>query len=190
MHQLNSRVIYFQECTYFDRSFDHFEDSSMYSKIHGYCLWHGLIGTIVGTTVLIFPTLNLLAQGSPPEFKYENYDFWVNQCLTLTAEQQYSEALTACEKAITLKPKQKNTPLWVARAQVLFQLGRYAESLVSADQVIAAAPKNSAAICSAVCSSVSASAVCDSSRALRISNCRLTVTGGQVRPVLPGTITD
>lgn len=88
----------------------------------------------------------LLAQTNFTEFNYENYDFWVDQCLTLTEQQQPSEALTACEKAIVLEPKKDNTEIWMARSQNLFELGRYAETIVSINQVIAASPHHSGAM--------------------------------------------
>jgi tetratricopeptide (TPR) repeat protein len=88
----------------------------------------------------------LLAQTPAAEFNYENYDFWVEQCLMLSAQQQYAEALTSCEKAITLEPKQDNTEIWFARSNALFQMGKYPESFVSYAQVIANSPRHSGAM--------------------------------------------
>ncbi len=96
--------------------------------------------------IAAFSHTPLLAQTNFPEFDYENYDFWVDQCFTLTEQQQYAEALTACEKAIVLKPKKDNSEIWMARSQNLFQLGRYAETIVSINQVIAASPRHSGAM--------------------------------------------
>jgi tetratricopeptide (TPR) repeat protein len=78
-----------------------------------------------------------------PEFDFQDYDFWSKQCGIMEGAQKYDEALTACEKAISLKPKGKNIDLWTSRSNTLMKLKRYAEAVVSYDQVIKRDRKNS-----------------------------------------------
>ena len=89
--------------------------------------------------------LELLRQ-RPPEFKYENFEFWAEQCLLLRNERDYEKAIETCEKAISLKPRDRNAELWLARGQGLFHLGRYPESLTSFNRVVQASRNYSAAI--------------------------------------------
>jgi tetratricopeptide (TPR) repeat protein len=79
-------------------------------------------------------------------FELQDYDFWSEQCLQLTQNRQYTDALTACETAISLKPKRDNIELWIGRSDALFHLARYAESLTSYTHVIELAPRSSVAI--------------------------------------------
>lgn len=88
----------------------------------------------------------LLAQDNSVEFEYEDFDFWAEQCLLLRDEQKYTETLTACEKAISLEPKEDNVELWVARGAALFHLNQYSESLVSYNRAVEASPNYSLAI--------------------------------------------
>ncbi len=88
----------------------------------------------------------LVSQAQSPSFDYENFDFWANQCRVLESEQNYTEALTACERAIALKPKSKSAEIWMARSNALLQLGRYAEAVASYDRVIELAPTDSLAL--------------------------------------------
>jgi tetratricopeptide (TPR) repeat protein len=83
---------------------------------------------------------------SNTDFEYEDFDFWSEQCLQLGQNRQYPDALSACEKAISLKPKRDNIELWTTRSNALFQLARYAESLASYNHVVTLVPTNSAAI--------------------------------------------
>jgi tetratricopeptide (TPR) repeat protein len=97
------------------------------------------------STFLTTPS-QLLAQTSAQDFEYEDFDFWSEQCLQLGQNAQYADALSACEKAISLKPKRENIDLWTTRSNALFHLAKYAESLTSYSHVVTLAPKNSAAI--------------------------------------------
>lgn len=78
-----------------------------------------------------------------PSFAYKNFDFWVKQCQTLEKLQKHTETIAACEKAIALKPKKKNTALWKARGHALFNLGKYSDALISYEQVLQREPNNS-----------------------------------------------
>jgi len=88
----------------------------------------------------------LLAQSESGEFEYEDFDFWVNQCLLLTEQQQYAEALTACEAAIALEPREDNVEVWSARGEALYALGRYTESIAAYQRVVEASANDSLAI--------------------------------------------
>lgn len=79
-------------------------------------------------------------------FDYKNFDFWIEQCRMLDNLQKYTEALAACETAITLKPKKKNIELWTARSNALMNLGKYAEAIISYNRVLHKQPNNSSAL--------------------------------------------
>jgi hypothetical protein len=49
----------------------------------------------------------LLSQAQSDNFGLKDFKFWVAQCQVLESEQNYTEALAACERAITLKPNSK-----------------------------------------------------------------------------------
>lgn len=83
---------------------------------------------------------------SSNQFDYKNFEFWSNQCLSLSDEKQYAKATLSCEKAIALQPKAANKELWAARSNALFHTGQYAESIVSYDRVLQVEPKASFAI--------------------------------------------
>jgi tetratricopeptide (TPR) repeat protein len=106
------------------------------------------LGYFVPPAIALLSTPQAVAQSPPPpaNFEYPDFDFWSEQCLQLTQNRQYTDALAACEKAIALKPKRDNVDLWAGRSDALFHLARYAESLSSYAHVIQLAPKNSAAI--------------------------------------------
>ncbi|GAB1543822.1 hypothetical protein NUACC21_64980 [Scytonema sp. NUACC21] len=89
----------------------------------------------------------LLMSASPkPEFDYQDFGFWSNQCSVLENAQKYDDALAACERAIALKPKGKNVDLWTSRSNALMKLEKYAEAVVSYNQVLKTSPKNSFAL--------------------------------------------
>lgn len=87
----------------------------------------------------------LLSQAQTGNFDYKDFNFWVNQCRVLENEQNYPEALAACEQAIALQPKVKNPQLWASRSNVLFQLKKYAEAIASYDFLLSFSPKDSLA---------------------------------------------
>ena len=81
------------------------------------------------------------------------YDFWLEICHFLNDNQQFGEALIACEQAISLKPKKDNIQLWLARGDSLLQLGQYREAAISYDWVLQEDKKNVPALvqkCSAL----------------------------------------
>lgn len=87
------------------------------------------------------------------EFNFKKYDFWVEKCQLFRKDKQYSEALNACEQAISLKPKKDNIQLWLARGDSLLQLGQYREAAISYDWVLKQDKKNVPALvqkCSAL----------------------------------------
>lgn len=88
----------------------------------------------------------VIAQSEANKFELKDFKFWSSQCLSLAEQKQYTQALTACEQAISLKPKDKNTELWSARSLSLFYIGKYAESLPSFERVVTNTPYNSSAI--------------------------------------------
>jgi tetratricopeptide (TPR) repeat protein len=97
---------------------------------------YGFLLSVVGN---ISPALSA-------EFDLKNFEFWANQCIQLSENQNAAEALTACERAIALQPNRANPKLWFARSQALLQTGKYAEAIASYDQVLKSSPKSSAAL--------------------------------------------
>lgn len=79
------------------------------------------------------------------DFDYKDFNFWAAQCRVLENEQKYTEALAACERAITLNPKKKSVEIWAARSNALFELKKYPEAVASYDRVLEIAPKYSLA---------------------------------------------
>ncbi|MFB2891739.1 tetratricopeptide repeat protein [Aerosakkonemataceae cyanobacterium BLCC-F50] len=94
--------------------------------------------------VLIKTTL--VSQAQPGNFDSKDFNFWANQCKVLENEQNYTEALAACEKAIALQSKVKNPQLWASRSNALFQLKKYAEAIASYNFLLSFSPKDSLAL--------------------------------------------
>ncbi|MEM9218286.1 MAG: tetratricopeptide repeat protein [Cyanobacteria bacterium P01_F01_bin.150] len=91
------------------------------------------------------PSINLeLEQTPPPELELDDFDFWAEQCQTLVQGQQYEEGLNACNEAIAIDDKGKQTlSVWAARAEALIYQGQYADALNSIEQVLAEDSSNS-----------------------------------------------
>lgn len=84
---------------------------------------------IVMTLVIITPVL--AAEEGKAE---DNPWYWYNQAVDLANAGQFSAALVANEKALSLN---ESMPLaWANQAGILVQLGRYEEAIVAADRVI------------------------------------------------------
>lgn len=105
-----------------------------------------LLGGIGVWQSAISTEITLAQANATPGFNFKNFDFWVNQCLQLSDNQNPTETLTACERAITLQPNRANAQLWLARSQALLQTGKYSEALASYDQVLKVEPKSSFAV--------------------------------------------
>ena len=101
----------------------------------------------------IISGVSLAEETKSAEFNFNKYDFWVDKCQLLRKNKQYSEALIACEQAISLKPKKDNIQLWLARGDSLLQLSQYSEAAVSYNWVLKQDKKNVPALvqkCSAL----------------------------------------
>ena len=101
----------------------------------------------------IISGVSLAEETKSAEFNFKKYDFWVDKCQLLSKNKQYSEALIACEQAISLKPKKDNIQLWLARGDALLQLSQYSEASISYDWVLKQDEKNVPALaqkCSAL----------------------------------------
>ncbi|BAY81546.1 tetratricopeptide repeat domain protein [Calothrix parasitica NIES-267] len=103
--------------------------------------------------VNIIGGVSLAKETKSAEFNFNKYDFWVEKCRFLKNDKQYSEALIACEQAISLKPKKDNIQLWLARGDALLQLSQYREAVISYNWVLKQDKKNVPALvqkCSAL----------------------------------------
>jgi len=101
----------------------------------------------------IIAGVSLAEETKSAEFNFKKYDFWVEKCQLLREDKQYGEALSACEQAISLKPKKDNIQLWLARGDALLQLGQYSEAAISYEWVLKQDKKNVPALvqkCSAL----------------------------------------
>ena len=81
------------------------------------------------------------------EFEFKDFDFWADQCRSLSSEKLYPEALQSCEKAIPLNPEknrqkqqQATLELWKLRSDALFNLGQYQDAIGSYDYVLGIQP--------------------------------------------------
>ncbi|PKG33613.1 tetratricopeptide repeat protein [Methanoregula sp.] len=84
---------------------------------------------IVASLLIITPAL--AAENVPAE---ENPWYWYNQAVDLANAGQFSAALVANEKALSIN---ESMPLaWANQAGILVQLGRYEEAIVAADRVV------------------------------------------------------
>ena len=92
---------------------------------------HIRTGLIVMVMTLLIMTPALAAEDIAAE---ENPWYWYNQAVDLANAGQFSAALIANEKALSLN---ESMPLaWANQAGILVQLGRYEEAIVAADRVV------------------------------------------------------
>ena len=92
---------------------------------------HIRTGLMVIVMTLMIVTPALAAEEMPAE---ENPWYWYNQAVDLANAGQFSAALVANEKALSLN---ESMPLaWANKAGILVQLGRYEEAIVAADRVV------------------------------------------------------
>ncbi|KDR58069.1 MULTISPECIES: tetratricopeptide repeat protein [Limnospira] len=64
----------------------------------------------------------------------EDFDYWVNLCRLLVDRQEYQKALSACDRAIILKPKALE--IWVERTRILLAIQQYTQAIASADRIL------------------------------------------------------
>ena len=83
---------------------------------------------------------------SETQFDYEDFQFWVDQCLLLGQEDDHQKTLEICERAIAIEPRELNLALWSARSIALFNLGEYVEVIASFNQILVVAPNDSLAL--------------------------------------------
>ena len=93
---------------------------------------------------IAFPTANitLLAQENR-HFEFEDFEFWVDQCLLLSQDDDHQKTLESCEQAISIRPGDNNIDLWTARSTALFNLEQYAEAIASFNRALRAALRDS-----------------------------------------------
>ncbi|MEM7795446.1 MAG: tetratricopeptide repeat protein [Cyanobacteria bacterium P01_C01_bin.118] len=83
-----------------------------------------------------------LAQESLEEL--EDFDYWQNLCRLQTDAAKYDEALTSCEQAIELEPK--DARIWAAHSGILLNLEQYPEAIASAERSLNFDAQNSLAL--------------------------------------------
>ncbi|EDX83426.1 tetratricopeptide repeat domain protein [Synechococcus sp. PCC 7335] len=103
-------------------------------------IWHCAIPVML---FLLMPSVtwaqtSLLGEG------IEDFEYWENLCkLHISAakeataeekEEEYSQALVACEHAIALRPKDVN--IWVEHSGILLNTEQYSEAIASANQAL------------------------------------------------------
>ncbi|KAM3096115.1 tetratricopeptide repeat protein [Phormidesmis sp. 146-12] len=87
------------------------------------------------------------------EFEFKDFNFWADQCRSLSLEKLYPEALQSCEKAISLNPEkdrkkqqQATLDLWKLRSDALLNLGQYQDAIGSYDYVLGIQPAYSSGL--------------------------------------------
>lgn len=63
-----------------------------------------------------------------------DFNYWANLCQLLADQQDYGEALSACNQAIVLKPKA--TEIWVERTRILLAARQYTEAIAAANMTL------------------------------------------------------
>ncbi len=98
-------------------------------------------------TAILSVTARLGLTEPTKEFEFKDFDFWADQCRSLSVEKLYPEALQSCEKAIPLNPEknrqkqqQATLELWKLRSDALFNLGQYQTAIGSYDYVLGIQP--------------------------------------------------
>ncbi|HEX3001264.1 MAG TPA: tetratricopeptide repeat protein [Methanoregula sp.] len=92
---------------------------------------HIRTGLLVIIMTLMIITPALAAEDIPAE---KNPWYWYNQAVDLANAGQFSAALEANDKALSLN---ESMPLaWANKAGILVQLGRYEEAIAAADHVV------------------------------------------------------
>lgn len=109
-------------------------------------VWQWMAACVIGGVWNVAPAMAVspaqyLAQGG--DFELEDFEFWAQQCVLLSTENDYQKTQETCEQAIGLKPKRDNLDLWFARGQALFHLGNYSEAMTSFSWVLERAPNDS-----------------------------------------------
>lgn len=106
---------------------------------------------IARATTAMYPPLApgsqvLISQGGGQPFEYDDFNFWAEQCLSLSQELDHQKTLETCEQAIMMRPDDANFDLWFARSRALYDLQQYAEAIASFEQILVLAPRDSIAI--------------------------------------------
>ena len=86
----------------------------------------------------------VLAQSSILQEKLKDFDYWSDRCNLQVDASKYTEAQSACESAIVLKPKSAIT--WAEHSNILLKLKQYPESIVSANRALKLDRKTSLAL--------------------------------------------
>jgi tetratricopeptide (TPR) repeat protein len=112
----------------------------------------GLYGTpsfgVQSATPEVALSLNrvVLAQASQEPFDIEDFNFWVDQCFTLSQGTDHAKTLESCQQAILLAPDDDTSALWFARSKALFDLGLFGEAITSFNQVLQVFPRDSVSL--------------------------------------------
>lgn len=92
-------------------------------------LW-GLASTLLMSTSIPQP---LNAQEG-----LQDYDHWAGLCQSLTQQQQYDEALKACDQAIALNTNDPQT--WTDRSMIVFAQAKHSDAVAAFNQVLKLKP--------------------------------------------------
>ncbi len=85
----------------------------------------------------------LIAEGGLQE-NLKDFEYWLNLCNLQSESGKYEKALTACEQAITVKPK--NPIAWANHSGILLNLKKYPDAIASASKSLKLNKKNSLAL--------------------------------------------
>jgi len=104
----------------------------------------GVVYLLLTSTFLSVSFLLAKPTLSEEKNKAKDFDYWASLCKSLGDEKKYDEAITACDQAVTIKPKEPG--IWSQQTQVFLGANKYAEGLVSAGMVLRLKPKSSLAL--------------------------------------------
>ena len=90
-----------------------------------------------------FPNPYLVAEGGLEE-NLKDFDYWLNLCDLQFESGKYKEASTACEQAITVKPK--NALAWAKHSGISLKLKQYPDAIASASKSLKLNENNSLAL--------------------------------------------
>ncbi len=90
-----------------------------------------------------FPNPYLVAEGGLSE-NLKDFDYWLDLCDLQFQSGKYDKALTACEKAITVKPK--NPVAWAKHSGILLKSKQYPDAIASASKSLKLNENNSLAL--------------------------------------------
>ena len=87
------------------------------------------ITTLLTTGLTVLLSQGSMAQTPDPFAELDNFEYWADLCDIAATATDYETALSACEQAILLDPR--NAGVWTDRSYILLQLQQYPDAIAS-----------------------------------------------------------